>query len=92
MKECLEVFNKLNDVRKIASTSNCGKFFESFLVEFIVEDISEKLSKRQYGGRKGVGTGHMLVTMVDRIKLLLEDPEIMLLCSLPMIGRVHLTD
>ena len=40
-----------------------------------MEDISEKLSKRQYGGRKGVGTEHFLVTMVDRIKRLLEDPE-----------------
>jgi hypothetical protein len=71
----VKVLKKLNDVRKIASTSDYSKIFESFLVEFIMEDISEKLSKRQYGGRKGVGTEHLLVTMVDRIKRLLEDPE-----------------
>ena len=40
-----------------------------------MEDISKKLSKRHDGGRKGVGTEHLLVTMVDRIKHLLEDPE-----------------
>ena len=64
-----------NDVRKIASTSDYSQIFEHFLLEYILKDISSKLSKRQYGGRKGVGTEHLLVTMMDRIQHLLEDPE-----------------
>ena len=42
----------LKDVRKIASTSDYSKIFEHFLVEFFHADISQKLSKRQYGGKK----------------------------------------
>ena len=41
-----------------------------------MEDISDKLSKRQYGGKKGIGTEHLLVTMIDRIKMLLEDSKV----------------
>ena len=43
---------ELKDVRKIASTSDYSKIFEHFLLEFVHEDISKKLSKRQYGGKK----------------------------------------
>jgi hypothetical protein len=46
-----QVFN-LKDVRKIASTSDYSKSFEHFILEFILEDISDKLSKQQYGGEK----------------------------------------
>ena len=35
----------------------------------------KKLSERQYGGKKGVGTEHLVVTLLDRIKKLLEDPN-----------------
>jgi hypothetical protein len=65
----------LKDVRKIASTSDYSKIFEYFLLKWILEDIEANLSKRQYGGRKGVGTEHLLVTLVDRIRLLQDDPE-----------------
>ena len=66
---------ELKDVRKIASTSDYSKIFEIFLLEFVHEDISKKLSKRQYGGKKGVGTEHLIVTLLDRVKKLLDDPE-----------------
>jgi hypothetical protein len=72
----VKVLKNLNDVRKIASTSDYSKIFEHFLLEFVMEDISDKLSKRQYGGKKGIGTEHLLVTMIDRIKMLLEDPKV----------------
>ena len=66
---------ELKDVRKIASTSDYSKIFEHFLLEFVHEDISKKLSKRQYGGKKGVGTEHLIVTLLDRVKKLLDDPR-----------------
>ena len=49
--------------------------FESFLLEIILEDISDKLNKTQYGGRKGVGTEHLMVSMIDRIRKVLDNPE-----------------
>ena len=60
----------LKDVRKIASTSDYSKIYEHFLLEHILTDISHKLSVQQYGGKKGTGTEHLLVTMIDRIKQL----------------------
>ena len=66
---------ELKDVRKIASTSDYSKIFEHFLLEFVLEDIGTKMSKRQYGGKKGVGTEHLIVTLIDRISKLLEDPK-----------------
>ena len=44
-------------------------------MEFVLEDISDKLSRKQFGGKKGVGTEHLIVSLIDRIKMLLDDPE-----------------
>ena len=65
----------VKDVRKIASTSDYSKIFENFLVKLILENISDNLNKRQYGGKKGVGTEHLIVTMIDRIRKLQDNPE-----------------
>ena len=62
------------DLRKIASTSDYSKLFEKFLMEFIIEDIGHKVDIQQYAGRKGTGTEHLLVSMVDRILSLLDKP------------------
>ena len=62
-------------MRKIASTSDYSKIFESFLLELVLEDISVRMDKRQYGGKKGTGTEHLIVTLLDRIKKSLDDPE-----------------
>ena len=70
-----QTLKTLKDVRKIASTSDYSKIFESFLLEIILEDISDKLNKTQYGGRKGVGTEHLMVSMIDRIRKVLDNPE-----------------
>ena len=42
----------------------------------ILEDIGEKLDIGQYGGKKGIGTEHMIVCLLDRVlKLLDENPD-----------------
>ena len=69
------ILKQLKDVRKIASTSDFSKIFEHFLLKFILSDISDKLSKTQYGGKKGVGTEHLLVSMIDTIRKYQDDPE-----------------
>ena len=70
-----EPLKVLKDVRKIASTSDYSKIFEHFLLELILEDIKTNLNKTQYGGKKGVGTEHLIVKLIDRIKQLQDNPE-----------------
>ena len=62
------------DVRKVASTSDFAKVFESFLRVWITEDIGNKMDINQFAGKRGSGTEHMLVLMVDRILSLLDRP------------------
>ena len=63
-----------SDLRKIASTSDFSKLFEKFLMEFIIKDIDAKIDSQQYAARKGVGTEHLLVAMMDRILGALDKP------------------
>ena len=37
-----------------------------------MEDISDKIDPKQYGGQKGTGTEHLLVCLVDRVWQLLD--------------------
>ena len=64
----------IKDVRKIASTSDYSNIYESILKIWIVEDIGEKININQFAGKKGVGTEHLMVMMVDRIQALLDRP------------------
>ena len=75
---CPKVSNpkEIKDLRKISCTSDFSKLFEKFLKDWIIEDISEKLDIGQFGGRKGVGTEHMIVCILDRVlKLLDQNPD-----------------
>ena len=66
----------IKDLRKISSTSDYSKIFESFLKDWIIEDVFDKLDVGQFGGRKGIGTEHMIVSILDRIlKLLDKHPD-----------------
>ena len=65
----------LKDVRKIASTSDYSKIFEYFILDLIQKDISCNLSKTQYGGKKGIGTEHLLINMIDQIRKYQDEPE-----------------
>jgi hypothetical protein len=62
----------IKDLRKISSTSDYSKVFESFLRDWILEDISGNLDIGQFGGQPGTGTEHMMVYLVDRILKLLD--------------------
>ena len=69
-----EVIKTCEDVRKVASTSDFAKCFESFLRVWITEDIGQKIDINQFAGRKGSGPEHMLVLLIDRILSLLDKP------------------
>ena len=58
----------MNDLRKISSTSDFYKVYESFLKDWIMEDIDIC----QIGGQSGIGTEHMLFCLVHGILTLLD--------------------
>ena len=63
-----------SDLRKIASTSDYSKIFEKFLMQWITEDIGNKIDIQQFAGKQGVGAEHLIVCMMDRILGLLDKP------------------
>ena len=63
----------IKNVRKIAGTSDYNKVLESFLKDAMIEDVHPNLDPKQYGGKKGMGTEHMVVSLMDRVLGLLDD-------------------
>ena len=63
----------VKDLRKISSTSDYSKVYESFLKDWIMEDISTNIDIGQFGGQSGMGTEHMLVCLVNRILTMLDN-------------------
>ena len=62
----------ISQMRKISITSDFSKLFENILKDMILEDSEKNFDQSQYGGRKGVGTEHLIVCYVDRILKLLD--------------------
>jgi hypothetical protein len=63
----------IKDMRKIACTSDYNKVLEAFLKDIMVEDVLVNIDPKQYGGKKGIGTEHMVVALMDRVLSLLDD-------------------
>ena len=63
----------LKDVLKVASTSDYNKVVEAFTKSFIIQDIGHKLDPNYFGGKKGHGTEHMVVFLMDRVLSLLDN-------------------
>ena len=57
----MENVESCKDLRKIASTSDSAKNFESFLRDWITEDIGAIIDINQFAGKTGEGTEHMIV-------------------------------
>ena len=53
------------DKLRPVSLSNCfAKVAETFITDWILEDISDKIDLQQYGNVKGVSTSHYLVSLL----------------------------
>jgi hypothetical protein len=63
-----------DDVRKVASTSDFAKIFESHLRGWVTEDLGNKININQFAGRKGMGTEHLVVKLLDRVLGMLDKP------------------
>ena len=63
----------LDDLRKIALTSEYSLIFESFMKDWIIKDITPNLDNAQYGNRIGTGTEHLLVNFMDKVLKLLDE-------------------
>ena len=61
----------LNDLRNISCTLLISKIMESYVLQWISEEIT--ISDRQYGGVKGCGAPHLLIDVWDKICSGLED-------------------
>ena len=62
----------ISHLRKVAGTSDYSKVFESFLKDWIMEDVSMNIDIGQFGGQPGIGTEHLIVCLLDRILKLLD--------------------
>ena len=65
----------ISDLRKISSTSEFSKCFESFLKDWILEDIGPNIDSSQYGNQEGTGTDHMLVALLDKVMKMLDKSD-----------------
>ena len=63
-----------DDVRKVASTSDFSKIFESFIRGWVTEDIGSKIDRNQFAGKSGIGTEHLIVKLMDRVLSQLDKP------------------
>ena len=63
---------EIKDVKKISSTSDYSKLFEKIIMDWVIVDMGENLGLQQFAGKKGTGTEHMIVAMMDRVKYLLD--------------------
>ena len=62
----------LKDLRKISLTSEYSHIFEGLIKDWILEDIAPNINRTQYGNHKGTGTEHLLVNLMDRILMLID--------------------
>ena len=62
----------ISDLRKISGTSDYSKVFEAFLKDWIMEDISNNIDIGEFGGQAGIGTEHLIVSLLDRVLKLLD--------------------
>ena len=63
----------LKDLRKISLTSEYSLVFEGIIKDWILEDISPKIDRSQYGNQKGISTEHMMVNLMDKLLRLLDN-------------------
>ena len=61
----------VNDLRNISCTMLPSKIYESYVLNWLQEEVTVK--SNQYGGVKGCGTSHFLVGVWDEIGSGLED-------------------
>ena len=63
----------LNDVRNISCTQLFSKAYESFVLDWLSQEV--KLRTNQYGGVKGSGSEHFLVELWQQVLQNIEDPR-----------------
>ena len=58
---------KIRQLRPISGLKNFAKIYESFLAEFMVNDMKPTKDSAQYGNEKSVSIQHYLVWMINTI-------------------------
>ena len=63
----------VNDLRNISCTARFSKVFESFVLDWLIEQVG--MRENQMGGMKGAGSEHYLVQLWQNVLENLEDPR-----------------
>ena len=61
------------DLRPISLTPTLSKVLESFIGQWILDDLQGKIDNRQYGALKGKSTTHELVDILHHWHMALEN-------------------
>jgi hypothetical protein len=56
-----------DQLRPVSLTDHFAKLAETFVTEWILTDIEDKLDHNQFGNRKGVSTCHYLVKLINNL-------------------------
>ena len=65
----------VDKLRLISLTDHFAKVAESFIATWILQDITPKLDKNQFGNRKSLSTSHCLINMLHPIYVNAEKPK-----------------
>ena len=65
----------LQNLRPIALTSYLAKIAESFIVKWLLQDISNQIDPDQYGNRQGLSTNHYLISLIHQVLENAENPK-----------------
>ena len=58
---------KLDQLRPICLTSQFAKIAESFITQWLLDDISKYIDPHQYGNRPGLSTSHYLIKLLHEM-------------------------
>jgi len=65
-----------NNLRPISLTDHFAKVSESFMNQWLMEDIQDHIDHNQFGNRKGIATTHYLVKLLDTLMQTSEEPTV----------------
>ena len=84
----------MNDLRVISMTPFFSKVLESFVMDWLMEIIKDKLDPKQFGGRKGSSVSHYLIELVNYILYNQDfsEPVAILMCTIDFSKAFNLID
>ena len=67
--------SRVDLLRPISLTSTLSKIQESYVNDWIYEDVHDKISSSQFGGLPGTSTIHALISLLHKWHMAMESPQ-----------------